>query len=80
MFATQSFRGEQYQTALMLLNTLLRWARTKGLKEIYLGTTPKFIAAHRFYGKNGFVEISKDLLPNTFPIMKVDTKFYKFEL
>ncbi len=50
------------------------------LKEIYLGTTPKFIAAYRFYEKNKFEEIAKESLPTAFPIMSVDTKFYKYEI
>ena len=80
MFVDQTFRGKRYQVALMLLDTLLKWARANSIKEVYLGTTPKFLAAHRFYEKNGFNEITENILPSTFPIMKVDTKFYKFEL
>jgi RimJ/RimL family protein N-acetyltransferase len=48
--------------------------------EIYLGTTAEFLAAHRFYEKNGFKEIAKSQLPPAFPIMAVDTKFYKQQL
>ena len=80
MFVEKAYRGKAYQIAHTLLNELLIWARSKGVKEIYLGTTPKFIAAHRFYEKNGFDEINKKSLPSAFPVMKVDTKFYKFEL
>ncbi len=80
MFVNDAFRGKKYQAALGLLETLLKWAREKNIREIYLGTTPKFLAAHRFYEKNGFNEIPKEDLPVAFPIMKVDTKFYKFEL
>ena len=58
-----------------LLKKLLDWATTKRLREIYLGTTPQFLVAHRFYEKNGFAEIPKEDLPETFPIMEVDTKF-----
>ncbi len=79
MFVNKEFRGAGYQIALKLLDTLLKWARSKRVKEIYLGTTSKFLAAHRFYEKNGFCEIAAASLPNAFPIMKVDTKFYKFE-
>jgi hypothetical protein len=43
-------------------------------------TTQKFLAAHKFYEKNGFMEIRKNQLPDTFPIMKVDSKFYKFKV
>ena len=62
----------------MLLNELLAWAREKDLSEIYLGTTSKFLAAHRFYEKNGFEEIPKSSLPERFPVMIVDVKFYKY--
>jgi len=80
MFVGKAFRGERYQVAFRLLDTLIKWAGSKKIKEIYLGTTSKFLAAHRFYEKNGFGEIDKTDLPGTFPVMKVDTRFYKFEL
>jgi N-acetylglutamate synthase-like GNAT family acetyltransferase len=78
MFVHQHYRGPEKGTARNLLKTLLDWAKSHGLREIYLGTTPFFLAAHRFYEKNGFTEISKESLPETFPIMEVDTKFYKY--
>lgn len=80
MFVHQNYRGSKKGTARNLLKTLLDWAKLHKLREIYLGTTPYFLAAHRFYEKNGFTEISKEDLPKTFPIMKVDTRFYKYEL
>lgn len=80
MFVNNTFRGQKFKIAPMLLETLFDWARSVGLKEIYLGTTPKFIAAHRFYEKNDFEEIAKESLPTAFPIMSVDTKFYKYEI
>lgn len=39
-----------------------------------LGTTGKFVVAHRFYEKHGFCEIPKHDLPSSFPPMAVDTK------
>lgn len=80
MFVDKAYRGERYQVAFRLLDTLIKWAKSKKIKEIYLGTTSKFLAAHRFYEKNGFCEIDKTALPGAFPVMKVDTQFYKFEL
>ena len=80
MFVHQHYRGPEKGTARNLLKTLLDWAKLHILREIYLGTTPFFLAAHRFYEKNGFTEISKEDLPETFPIMEVDTRFYKYEL
>ena len=78
MFVNRDYRGHEIGTAQKLLEISLNWAITNGIREIYLGTTPQFLAAHRFYEKNGFKEISKKDLPTTFPIMKVDTKFYKY--
>jgi len=76
MFVHPDFRGSEHRTAKRLLDELLDWATQRGLREILLGTTPFFHAAHRFYEKNGFREISKSALPASFPIMTVDTKFY----
>ena len=78
MFVDRPYRGKNYQVAAALLGTLLNWARSQKVREIYLGTTPKFLAAHRFYEKNGFKEIAEDELPHNFPVMRVDTRFYKF--
>ncbi len=80
MFVAKDYRGKEFGIGQDLLNTLIAWARHKGMIEIFLGTTEKFIAAQRFYEKNGFVEIQKQNLPGEFPIMTVDVKFYKFSV
>ena len=77
MFVDRDFRGASPGTAAHLLDTLLAWAETRGIREIYLGTTEKFLAAHRFYAKHGFEEIAKSALPPAFPIMEVDTRFFR---
>ena len=77
MFVQRDFRGSGSGTAQRLLETLIGWCTARGVREIYLGTTPHFHAAHRFYEKNGFHEIAKTALPQRFPIMEVDTKFYQ---
>jgi GNAT superfamily N-acetyltransferase len=56
------------------------WCVNNGIEVILLGTVDRMQAAHRFYEKNGFVEIAKKALPNNFPIVQVDTKFYKLFL
>ena len=78
MFVNKNPRGKETGVGQKLLNTLINWTRYKGFKEIYLGTTEKFLAAQRFYEKNGFKEIGKQELPVSFPIMEVDVKFYRF--
>jgi N-acetylglutamate synthase-like GNAT family acetyltransferase len=70
-------RGAERGVAKALLETLLAWARARGVREIFLGTTSRFLAAHRFYEKNGFEEIVKSDLPASFPVMAVDVKFYR---
>jgi hypothetical protein len=47
------------------------------VKEVFLGTTEKFLAAHRFYERNGFQQIPATELPPAFPKMAVDTRFYR---
>jgi len=76
MFVHPDFRGSEFGTARLLLHTLLEWAAVRGIREIFLGTTPFFKAAHRFYEKHGFSEMPKHDLPPSFPIMEVDSKFY----
>ncbi len=76
MFVKATHRGGEHGVAKHLLETLLVWCRVQEVREVYLGTTVKFLAAHRFYEKNGFREIARDGLPVKFPVMAVDTKFY----
>lgn len=80
MFVKADFRGSKYNVAKLLLQQLIVWSRGHKFQEIYLGTTEKFLAAHRFYEKNGFAQVDKATLPDAFPIMKVDTRFYKYKV
>jgi GNAT superfamily N-acetyltransferase len=80
MFVAADFRGREHGAAQRLLDTLFLHARDQGVKDIFLGTTDKFLAAHRFYEKNGFGEIAKAELPLAFPVMAVDSKFYRYEV
>ncbi len=80
MFVHEDYRGKAKGVAKKLLGVLLAWAKERGIDRIYLGTTPAFFAAHRFYEKNGFVEIFQDELPKSFQIMAVDTKFYRYDV
>ncbi|HBV96362.1 MAG: GNAT family acetyltransferase [Peptococcaceae bacterium BICA1-7] len=80
MFVKKEFRGKVYNTSHMLLHKLLQWSHSKGFKKIYIGTTPLFLAAHSFYEKNGFQVIGPEQLPGSFPVMKVDKKFYQLVL
>lgn len=80
MFVAAEARGREHGTAARLLERLFAHAAEAGLSEIFLGTTEKFLAAHRFYEKHGFLQVEKADLPETFLFMKVDTRFYRIDL
>lgn len=80
MFVHKDYRGKEHGTGQLLLNTLFNWAKEKAYAEIYLGTTAKFLAAHRFYEKNNFKEVAVAELPVSFPRMEVDVKFYRYDV
>jgi N-acetylglutamate synthase-like GNAT family acetyltransferase len=80
MFVKAAYRGREHGVAETLLRTLLGSARVGGIEEIFLGTTEKFLAAHRFYEKHGFVQVVPHELPVAFPRMALDTRFYKLGL
>ncbi len=79
MFVKKEYRGSGKNISRLLLESVFHWGREKNIEKIFLGTTDSFTAAHRFYEKNGFLEIHRGELPESFPLMKVDTKFYVYE-
>lgn len=80
MFVHADHRGRDKGVAQGLLDTLMAHARTRDVADVYLGTTSKFLAAHRFYEKTGFDLIDEADLPEAFPRMAVDTRFYRRRL
>lgn len=76
MFVKEVFRGKKFGVAQALLDYVFTYVETNGLREILLGTTDKFLAAHRFYEKNDFSLVDISDLPEAFPRMEVDTRFY----
>lgn len=80
MFVKAPYRGRRFGTAGRLLEQLVGAAAARGVREIFLGTTAAFLAAHRFYEKNGFDLIAPEDLPAAFPRMAVDTRFYRRDL
>jgi GNAT superfamily N-acetyltransferase len=80
MFVAPGHRGAGAGVGSALLRTCLERAAAAGMTEVMLGTTEQFRAAHRFYEKWGFGEISADSFPAHFPRMPLDTKFYRYHL
>ena len=80
MFVAAAWRGRGHGVADGLLDVLLARCTAQGVREVYLGTTACFLAAHRFYERRGFAEIPPADLPVRFPRTEVDTKFYRLGL
>jgi len=80
MFVAPEYRGAAWNVAAKLLHEALDWAKQHAVQNVFLGTTDKFRAAHRFYEKHGFSLIDKTVLPASFPFMPVDTRFYRLNI
>jgi N-acetylglutamate synthase-like GNAT family acetyltransferase len=78
MFVAAELRGTGVAEA--LLDTLVGRARRDGMHELLLGTTSAYLAAHRFYEKHGFERVDPDELPDRFPRVAVDSRFYRLRL
>ena len=48
-----------------------------GIEEVILGTIDRYAAARRFYERNNFQQILESELPEYFPKMKIDNRFYR---
>ena len=80
VFLAKEHRGLRTGFAKRLLDTVLEWSKAHGVHTIYLGTTLAFLAAHRFYEKNGFREIGRNEMPSYCKPMDCDEKFYQLDL
>jgi N-acetylglutamate synthase-like GNAT family acetyltransferase len=80
MFVAASHRGRTAGAAQALLDRLTAKARNRDVRQLWLGTTDRFLAAHRFYEKNGFGLVAAESLPASFPRMAVDSRFYGLTL
>jgi GNAT superfamily N-acetyltransferase len=80
MFVDKNYRGSEFKTGQLLLDQAVAWAREKRCTEIILGTLEVFVAARKFYRKNGFEEIPIESLPVSFPKMKLDNTFFRKQL
>lgn len=75
MFVKKAYRGKELNIAQQLLEVLMAYASDNGLDHLYLGTVTVLEAALRFYERNHFVRIAKEILPETFPLMSADNVF-----
>lgn len=80
VFLDKKYRGQSTEFAKKLLSKVFDWAKEHEIDTIYLGTTLAFKAAHRFYEKHGFREISREDMPSYCQPMDCDEKFYCLDL
>lgn len=80
MFVKPAYRGKEQGVAQRLFEELVSFATQARMRDLFLGTIDRFAAAQRFYQRNGFVEIPAAALPEAFPLMGVDTRFYHRKL
>jgi N-acetylglutamate synthase-like GNAT family acetyltransferase len=80
LFVAAEHRGPPRALAVGLLEVLVAWAEQRSIRDIFLGTTSVMHAAHRFYERHGFGEIERMELPVSFPVMLVDSRFYRRSL
>ncbi len=78
MFVRKDFRGKEHNIAQKLLQQYFDYMQSENLHSVFLGTREDLYAARRFYERNGFILIDKTELPVDFPIMSVDSHFYKY--
>jgi putative acetyltransferase len=76
MFVHADYRGRELGIASLLLQTLETHALQAGMNALYLGTFNILTAARRFYVKNKYALIPASDLPEAFPRMRVDDRFY----
>lgn len=76
MYVKATHRGKEHAVAARLLERLVQSATDAGMQDLYLATTEQFAAALHFYEKNGFVGIPLQALPEAFPRIPQETRFY----
>jgi DNA-binding MarR family transcriptional regulator/N-acetylglutamate synthase-like GNAT family acetyltransferase len=78
LFVVKAYRGKG--VAPKLLNTLAKAAFKHEFNDLYLGTVGTLDAAHNFYKKYGFLQITKQQLPSEFAVGPLDTVFFKIKV
>ena len=77
MFVSAPYRGRDYGVAALLLKALLQHAQAEKVKDVFLGTTDKVLAAHRMYEKHGFQEVPVSGLAEGFPGVALGRRCYR---
>lgn len=78
MFLKATHRGSATGLGQALLDIAIVWCEAHAVTDIFLGTREDLTAARRFYERNGFTLLPKANLPESFPVMSVDSHFYQY--
>lgn len=79
-FVYEPYRGKPYHLGRKLYETLLSYAKSKGVKRIILDTPKNTERAHKFYEKAGFQKILKEELPIAYCQPYEDSDFFSLEI
>lgn len=79
-FVYKPYRGKPYHLGRKLYETLLSFAKSKGVKQIILDTPKNTERAHKFYEKAGFRKIPKEELPIVYDQPYEDSDFFSLDI
>lgn len=80
MFVQKKLRGSEFGIAQKLFDRLTKEASRLRFENIYLDTPSVALASHRFYQRNGFIELDKSEIPEGYTYPDRNSKIFKLEL
>ena len=80
MFVKKELRGSELKIAQNLFEHLVDNAQKLGFKNIYLDSPSVAKASHRFYQRNGFVELSQERIPEGYRYPDRNSKIFHLKL
>ena len=79
-FVYEPYRGAPHHLGQRLYQTLLDFAKSRGIRKIILDTPKNTDRAHKFYEKAGFRKIGKDQLSMTYSYPYEDSDFFCLDI
>ncbi len=80
MFVDVEHRGRPLSIAQKLLDNTFSWALSNGVRLICFETIVEQCAAHTFYLRNGFKEVSSTDLPEVFKLCPYPSRYFMKEI
>lgn len=79
-FVAESYRSAPHHLGRKLYETLVEFAKNKGIKQLILDTPKNTTRAHKFYEKAGFRQLDKAHLPIVYDYPYEDSDFFCLDL